>query len=134
MAFVRQATLPWIPGQASLPRRRGGMRGLGDCVRTSECFMAPCPCVDGSDSGTVALPFPYLSPAAPARTTKDNWDSKTADSVAGVCFQPLFPWVGSKSAAGAACVPVIAVKSPWPLIITAGLGAFLGFKLLGGRR
>lgn len=160
--IVRQSTLPWIPGQRSGPavlnsRRRSAprRRGLGDDTTLSFPQFDPT-----TSAASPTLSFPWLVPAdgstgaalpcipvgamgppalgqsycgSPAMTTADNWDSKTSPSVAGVCFQMLFPFVGQKSADGS-CVPVVNLPSPWPVIITAGLGAFLGFKLLGGRR
>jgi hypothetical protein len=139
--IVQQKTLPWIPGQQSpaprnyKPRRK---RGMGD-FSFSFPYMAPAPGSDGS--GLPCLPSGTTGPLAmgqnycpgAATSTSDNWDSKTSPSVAAVCFQPLFPWVGMQNADGG-CTPVVDVKSPWPLLITAGLGAFLGFRLLGGGR
>lgn len=149
--IVRQPTLPWIPGQRSGPavlasrkaRRVNPRRGLGDdpgdSVTLQFPWMVPAdgstgaslPCIPAGSMGPPAVGQSYC--LGPAMTTADNWDSKTAPSIAGVCFQMLFPFVGQKGADGS-CVPVISLPSPWPVIITAGLGAFLGFKLLGGRR
>jgi hypothetical protein len=113
---------------------------MGDTVDLSFPWLTPAP---GSSGGSAlpCIPPGAMGPPAEgqvyclgdAHTTADNWDSKTANSVAGVCFQPLFPWVGSAAADGS-CVPVVNVPSPWPLVITMGLGAFFGYKLLGGGR
>lgn len=133
--IVRQKTLPWIPGQRT--------RGMGDTQPLVFPFVdtgivaAPgstdfeLPCIPRGSYGPPAPGQSYCP--APAVTTQDNWDSKTGDSVAKVCWSGLFPWVGSSTADGG-CKPVFDVKAPWGLIITAGLGAFLGYKLLGGGR
>jgi hypothetical protein len=89
------------------------------------------PCLPLGTMGPLADGQSWCAPAA-VQTT-DNWDSKTSTSMAQVCFQPLFPWVGQATADGS-CKPVVDVKPPWPLVITVGLGAYLGFKLLGGGR
>lgn len=138
--IVRQKTLPWIPG-----KRSGGARwaprkqGMGDAVTLDFPWLAPAdgssavslPCIPPGAMGPPAIGQSYCS--GPAMTTADNWDSKTSASSARVCFQALFPWVGQQSADGS-CIPVVNIPSPWPVIITAGLGAFLGYKLLGGGR
>lgn len=144
--IVRQPTLPWIPGQQSAPvaRRRSPRanarrRGMGDSVTLDFPWIVPAdgssggslPCIPAGAMGPPAIGQSYC--AGPAVTTADNWDSKTAGSTARVCFQGLFPWVGQAAADGS-CIPVINVPSPWPLVITAGIVGFVGFKLLGGRR
>lgn len=117
-------------------RAGGRIRGMGDTQTVNFPFVFEdtgiiptglpndLPCIPPGQMGPPAAGQVYCLGAQPP--------TSTPGTSSGVCFMPLFPWIGQKAGDGS-CTPVIPVSDPWPLLATVGLGAMLVFKMFGRR-